>query len=164
MNIFIASFGSKVVISNILVLHQLPVTDIYTSGRYDGFEDGEAMENKNKMIEDACEIHHLHKPFLIDDSKKNIDELKWKRKDAGGYHVRGNQGLSIEDVKNIEGQIQGYDAFFIDADMTLFRDHITSKYLYPWQDAGHCASDMDVTQVVLAEGARPLFKLLNDRM
>jgi hypothetical protein len=160
MKVFIASFGSKDVIRNVLALHGLRVDDVYTSGRYDGYEDGEGMDDKNEMILDACETHHLSKPFLIDDSKTNIDRIPII-KDSGSYHVKGKAGLTLEDAKEILALLSDYDSVFIDADLTLFRDHVTSELLYPWQEAGKSASSLDVTKIVLAEGARSLLNRLS---
>ena len=157
--IFIASFGSTDVIHNTLCLHHLKVDDIYTSGRYENYEDGDGMDDKNQMIQDACKQHHLHKPFLIDDSKHNIVQAL-TIDGAGAYHVQGSKGLTDTDVETLLPLLEGHDAIFIDADKTLFRDHITSEFLYDWLDAGHAASTLDVTKVVLAEGSKTLLAAL----
>jgi hypothetical protein len=159
MKIFIASFGSRIWIHKKMTESTIhcPVTDIYTPGRFDGYEDGDPMDNKNEMIHKAREEYGCSRPLLVDDSRANIDALEeW----MDGYWVSGKNGITKEDAATILRNIDehAYDAIFLDADMTLFRDHVTSKYFYDWIDLGKDLEEFDVSVITMAEGSNDLFQ------
>jgi len=156
MKIFIASFGSKVWIQK--KMKGYPIVDIYTSGGFDGFMDGDPMKSKNPMIERARKEYGVQKPLLVDDSKDNLDLLE---DGVEGYWIRGNVGITKKDATEILSRIseRGYDSLFLDADKTLFRDHVTSRYYYDWMDADKDEEAFDVeTNILLAEGGEDLFQ------
>ena len=157
--VLIASFGSKDIIQRTMDLHRFHVHEVLTPGDYheEGYEDRDSMDDKNRMIQDACEKHGCQRPFLVDDSLSNIQALP---STTLGFQVQGTQGLTREDARMILEQVAkaGCDAVFIDADLTLFAEHVTSKYYYPLLEAGLGASDFDVSQVILADGADVLLR------
>lgn len=162
MKIFIASFGSKDIIQRTLDVHGFQVHGVLTPGDYEeeGFEDGDPMDDKNRMMEEACEKHGCMRPFLVDDSLGNLKALPSTTR---GYHVRGTEGLSLDDSKAILQEVvdTGCDAVFLDADLTLFAEHVTSRYYYPLVEKDLPSTDFDVANVVLAEGAVPLLQGLS---
>jgi len=162
MKIFIASFGSKDIIQRTLDFHGLHVHGVLTPGDYEeeGFEDGDPMDDKNRMIKEACEKHGCRHPFLVDDSLGNIKALP---STTLGYHVRGSEGLSTDDSRAILREVvdAGCDAVFLDADLTLFAEHVTSRYYYPLVEKDLPTTDFDVAHVVLAKGTNSLLQGLS---
>lgn len=130
----IGSFGFKPVIKIIMEL----------AGRFDDVQgiltpsdfapdntDGVEMTNgKNDMLESIRNGHSKSKILLIDDSDENIDLAN----KAGfiTYHVKGKAGITKKDVKGIKELFKKNEilGILLDADLTLFRIHVTSEKIY----------------------------------
>lgn len=133
MKLFIASFGFQDVIQQILEYYKIKgiFTEIVTPGKFPEYEDGYAMDNKNEMLSYICEKHGLKRPFLIDDSNINVKEAFKIYKT--GFWIQPEKGISLEESKKIENRIKEDkpDCIVFDADLTLFKEHVTSEFVYP---------------------------------
>jgi hypothetical protein len=163
VHLVIASFGFKLVISNTLKANDLKVLDILTPAQFeddDGpFEDGCEMDDKNAMIAKYAATPAL--ALLVDDSETNIHAAQM----AGHlvYKVDPDTGLTESDVDVIVSIVQkhGVTHVFIDADQTIFKEHVTSDYIYDWDEEHHDGGNgFDCSKIVLSPGTVKLFKAL----
>lgn len=153
---YVASFGYKGVIAKILAHYDLDsyFQTILTPSQF-GFEDGEAMDDKNEMILSLGCV----RPLLIDDSETNIDAAV----DQGWlvYKVNPDEALTLADVSKIRSIMDRYhpDAIILDADQTMFVEHVTAEMVYPIEEeGGDPVAMLDPSQATLAAG---LMDLLN---
>ena len=159
----IASFGYNLIIRKVLQLHKLPYDDILTPGCFPDYNDGEDMGDKNEMIQSILSKKHDLQPeqvLLIDDSFRNIQAAAKLKCQV--YHINCQTAITLPDVHHITNIVkaQNIQYVLIDADLTLFAHHVTSRYIYEWLDRGHDLESFDCKKVVLADGTITLLRLL----
>ena len=167
MIITIASFGYKAITKR-----YFPDIDIVTPGCFENGVDGlMEFDDKNSMILKLMEKHNIKNPYevlLVDDLYENI--INWRKYGGYAYEVcpsgfnENPNGISIKDAENIINYVKldkGIKMIVYDADFTLFKIHMTSRYAYPhiftkikdlenYEDK--LLDDLVITENVLAEG------------
>lgn len=164
VKLYVASFGYRDIIQQILKYNSLDqyFSDILTPSSFidrygNSYEDGIAMDDKNQMIQETITNNDFSNPLLIDDSRHNI--IVAKNNGYNVFKVDARDALTDMDadiILNIINECK-IDVIFIDADNTLFVEHVTSEYVYKLIEQNKL-NEFDPSLVHIASG---FFKLLD---
>lgn len=168
LKIYVASFGFKEVIERVLKERNIEVDGIITPSFFYGYYDGEAMDNKNAMLREIADISGCSRILLVDDDVHNVSEaltVSNNKRRVWSYHVEGEEGiqsgLQVQEILTVIRQ-NDIECLVLDADMTLFEDHVTSKYVYPLLRRKKEVSDLNTSLIALADGIPELLSGIND--
>lgn len=162
----IVSFGYADVIIKILKYYKIInyFISIETPKNYknkygDKYHDGYSMVDKNKMIKSVLKKYKYKNALFVDDTYFYL--LSAERLGIHTYHIQSKNGISVDDAINIMNIINEYniDIVFIDADKTLFCEHITSKYIYNLEKMNKIES-FDPSEAKLSVGTYFLLNLI----
>lgn len=156
--IFIASFGYKDIIKKIIEEKNIDhhFKDVLTPGIFDDYEDGIGMIDKNRMIEFILKKYGFNKPFLVDDSGTNIKNAR--KEGYLSYHISYKGGINDNDANNIIRIIETDlpDVLILDADETLFKEHVTCQFIYKMIKYRKDLSTFNTNLVHLGDGVSHL--------
>jgi hypothetical protein len=155
----LVSFGYNQIIKKILEYYNILeyFISIETPSNYknkygDTYFDGYSMNDKNQMIEKIMTINKFKNCLLVDDSLFNV--ISAEKVGYYTYHVKSDSGITVEDANEIIKIINknNIDIIFIDADKTLFVEHVTSKYIYKLERT-NLINTFDPSKATISDGA-----------